>query len=105
MHFGVGGIVSTAEDYLHFSQMLLNGGSFDGKRILQPESVNLMASNQVGNLYSGKLGRPLHGMGFGVLVEIVQDRKADGRAVSEGSFGWDGAYGTECWNDPKDEMG
>ena len=95
------GLLSTAEDYLHFSQMLLNGGSFNGKRILQPQSVKLMASNQVGNLYSGKLGRPVHGMGFGFLVEIVQDAKAAGRAVSDGSFGWDGAYGTECWTDPK----
>ena len=58
------GLLSTAEDYLHFSQMLLNGGSFDGKRILQPESVNLTASNQVGNLFSGKFGAPAARHGF-----------------------------------------
>jgi CubicO group peptidase (beta-lactamase class C family) len=98
------GLLSTAEDYLHFSQMLLNGGTFNGKRILGPQSVKLMASNQVGDLYSGKLGRPAHGMGFGFLVEIVHDPKAAGRAVSDGSFGWDGAYGTECWTDPKEQM-
>jgi CubicO group peptidase (beta-lactamase class C family) len=101
---GSAGLFSTAEDYLQFSQMLLNGGMLNGERILEPQSVKLMGTNQVGDLFNGKQGRPAQGMGFGLLVEIVQDAKAADRRVSDGSFGWDGAFGTECWIDPKEQM-
>lgn len=101
---GGGGLISTAQDYYHFAQMLLNGGELDGRRLLSPRTVDLMSSNQVGELFNGKLGRPAHGMGYGLLVGIVEDNVAAGMRVSNGSFGWDGAYGTQAWIDPREKM-
>jgi CubicO group peptidase (beta-lactamase class C family) len=101
---GAAGLTSTAEDYLQFAQMLLNGGVLNGRRILGPKTVELMASNHVGDMFNGKLGRPAHGMGFGFLVSVIQDSVAAGLRVSNGSFGWDGAFGTQVWIDPKEKM-
>jgi CubicO group peptidase (beta-lactamase class C family) len=101
---GGGGLMSTAEDYLQFAQMLLNGGELHGRRLLSPRTVDLMAANHVGDMFNGKLGRPAHGMGYGLLVGIVEDGVAAGLRVSNGSFGWDGAYGTQTWIDPREKM-
>jgi len=101
---GGGGLMSTAGDYLQFAQMLLNGGELQGKRLLSPRTVDLMASNHVGDMFNGKLGRPAHGMGYGLLVGIVEDGVTAGLRVSNGSFGWDGAYGTQTWIDPREKM-
>lgn len=101
---GGGGLMSTAEDYLQFAQMLLNGGELRGHRLLSPRTVDLMASNHVGEMFNGKLGRPAHGMGYGLLVGIVEDNVAAGMRVSNGSFGWDGAYGTQTWIAPREKM-
>jgi CubicO group peptidase (beta-lactamase class C family) len=64
---GGGGLMSTAEDYLQFAEMLLNGGELNGRRLLSPRTVDLMASNHVGDMFNGKLGRPAHGMATGCL--------------------------------------
>jgi len=101
---GGAGLMSTAEDYLQFAQMLLNGGELNGKRLLSPRTVELMASNHVGDMFSGKLGRPDKGMGFGFLMQVVLDPVASGFRLATGSYGWDGAYGTLVWVDPKDKM-
>ncbi len=103
--FGAGGsLMSTAEDYAQFAQMLLNGGQLNGQRLLSPTTVRLMASNHVGDMFNGKLGRPAHGMGYGLLLGIVEEPVASGLRVSPGTFGWDGAYGTQAWIDPKEKM-
>jgi CubicO group peptidase (beta-lactamase class C family) len=103
--FGAGGsLMSTAEDYLQLAQMLLNGGKLNGKVLLSPRTVQLMASNHVGEMFNGKLGRPAHGMGYGLLVGVVEDSVAAGLRVSTASFGWDGAYGTQAWIDPTEKM-
>src|SRR5208282_4453520 len=61
MPSGGGGLVSTAEDYYRFAQMLANGGEFDGKRILSPASVKLMTSNHLPeNLLTGEFGIGRH---------------------------------------------
>lgn len=100
---GAAGLVSTAEDYFHFAQMLANGGQLNGKRLLSPRTVALMSSNHTGEMFPGQLGRPV-GMGFGFTVEVVVDAiKADSRR-SNGSFGWDGAFGTHFWVDPKEQL-
>lgn len=101
---GAAGIMSTAEDYLQFAEMLLNGGALNGKRILGPRTVELMSSNHVGEMFNGKLGRPAHGMGFGYLMQVVEDPVAAGLRVSKGAFGWDGVYGTQMWVQPKEQM-
>ena len=101
---GGGGLMSTAGDYLQFAQMLLDGGELGGKRFLSPRTVELMASNHVGDMFNGKLGRPAHGMGFGLIVQVVEDNVAAGLRVANGSFGWDGAFGTQMWVQPKEKM-
>ena len=100
---GAGGLSSTAADYFRFAQMLCNGGELNGHRILSPRSVALMSTNQVGEMFVGQLGRP-KGMGFGFAVEVVEDSVAADTGRSNGSFGWDGAFGTHFWVDPKEQL-
>jgi len=100
---GAGGLSSTAADYFRFGQMLLNRGALDGKQLLSPRSVVIYSSNQVGDMFEGQSGRP-KGMGFGFTVEVVQDSIAAGTYRSDGSFGWDGAFGTHFWVDPEQQL-
>jgi CubicO group peptidase (beta-lactamase class C family) len=100
---GAGGLVSCAADYSRFAHMLVDRGELNGKRLLSPRSVELMSSNHVGDMFPGQLGRP-KGMGFGLTVEVVQDAVVAGMYRSNGSFGWDGAFGTHFWVDPKEKV-
>jgi CubicO group peptidase (beta-lactamase class C family) len=100
---GGGGLWSTAEDYLVFAQMLANGGEVNGHRILSPRTVDLMATNHVGDLYKGTAGN-LDGMGFGLTVDVVLDNVAANARKSTGSFGWGGAFGTYYWVDRKEQI-
>ena len=100
---GGGGLWSTAEDYMQFAQMLVNNGQLNGKRLLGPKTVDLMGSNHVGDLYSG-IGQQLKGMGFGLTVEVVMDGVSANRRESNGSFGWDGAFGTHFWVDRQEQL-
>jgi CubicO group peptidase (beta-lactamase class C family) len=104
---GAGG-VSTAMDYMRFSQMLLNGGELDGARILSPTTVRLMTSDQLGELQRvvepGELLLGVKGYTFGLGVAV---RKSDGIAGvpgSQGDFTWAGAAGTYFWVDPRQHL-
>jgi CubicO group peptidase (beta-lactamase class C family) len=97
---GAGGLMSTAEDYAQFAQMLLNGGQLNGKRLLSPKTVELMASVHAPDSLPG---RP-PGRSFGLSMQVVNDPVAANFRVSEGSFGWDGAFGTHFWVDPKEKL-
>ena len=102
---GGGGLWSTAEDYAQFAQMLVNRGELGGVRLLGPRSVELMASNHVGNMFAegGRTGgRP--GKGFGLTVDVVLDSVKAREHRSTGSFGWGGAFGTNFWVDWSEEM-
>jgi CubicO group peptidase (beta-lactamase class C family) len=102
---GGGGLWSTAEDYLQFGQMLVQGGEVNGKRLLSPRTVTLMSSNHVGELYARGGGTGgTNGMGFGLTVDVVLDSVQAGTARSTGSFGWGGAFGTNFWVDPKEQL-
>ena len=92
--------MSTAEDYLHFAQMLLDGGQFNGKRLLSPKTVELMRTAHVPDSLAGRAP----GISFGLSVEVVTDPVAAGLRVSSGAYGWDGAFGTHFWIDPKEEI-
>lgn len=97
------GLSSTAQDYLLFETMLLNKGTIHGRRVLRPESVELMRSNLIGDLYKG-IGGQTQGTGFGVLVRTVLDPATCGCGRAAGGFGWGGAYGTMTWTDPAHEL-
>jgi CubicO group peptidase (beta-lactamase class C family) len=97
---GSGGLFSNVRDFMRFEAMLLNKGSLNGHRVLRPETVALMATNHVGELFDKWLPLLSRGEGFGLGVAIVQDAaRGGGRGV--GAFGWGGAYGTESWVDPE----
>ena len=97
------GLSSTAEDFLHFEQMLLNGGELFGHRLLSPASVKTMSSNQVGDLFA-TAGKTLPGMGFGYTVGITLDSKVARNHRGNGAFGWRGAAGSVSWSDPENEL-
>jgi len=101
---GAGGLASTAEDYLQFAQMLSNGGQLNGKRILSPWTVDLMMSNNVGELFEGQIGRAPKGVGFGLGGEVVVSAVDARLRKPNGSYGWDGAYGTYWWVNRREQM-
>ena len=97
---GAGGLASTASDYFRFCQMLLNGGQFDGVRLLSPKTVQLMTANHIGKL---PLWKSLDGYRFGLGFRVLTDLGESANLGSVGSYGWGGAFGTYFWIDPKDE--
>lgn len=100
---GGGGLYSTVHDFINFELMLLHRGHFNGHRILQPETVDLMTANQVGTLFEEWIPPITAGNGFGLGVRIVED-PANARGRSVGAFGWGGAYGTETWAEPARDL-
>ena len=92
------GSLSTATDYATFLQMLLNGGEFNGTRILSRKTVESILSDHLGDIPF----RP--GQGFGLGFSIMHDPAAAGLPGSAGEFGWGGAYHSTYWADPKEEM-
>ncbi len=100
---GAGGLYSTARDYFRFSQMLLNGGSLDGARILDRATVTMMMTNQLPRLDPPATEfRPGEGFGLGGYVAIDPARR--GRPGSVGQFGWTGAAATWYFIDPPQEL-
>lgn len=99
---GGAGLSGTAEDYWRFCQMLLNGGEFNGKRILSPASVDLMRSNHVGDLFAKGNNSP--GMGFGLGVSVVLDHVANNTYLPDGTFVWAGATGVKTSMSPKEDL-
>jgi CubicO group peptidase (beta-lactamase class C family)/predicted glycoside hydrolase/deacetylase ChbG (UPF0249 family)/lysophospholipase L1-like esterase len=91
-----GGLFSTAPDYARFCQMLLSGGTLDGKRYLKPESVKLMSTVQTGELKTGFTD----GNGWGIGCCVIRQPQGLTAMLSPGSFGHGGAYGTQAWIDP-----
>jgi CubicO group peptidase (beta-lactamase class C family) len=109
MPSGGGGLVSTAEDYLRFAQMLLNGGELDGARILAPATVQLMTSNHLApNLMTGEffIGREVirPGMGWGYDCAVFSDPLEANEVVGKGTFYWLGAADTWFWVDPANDL-
>ena len=97
---GGGGLVSTVDDYARFAQMLANGGELAGQRLLSPRTVTLMGSAHVPSTLPGRRA----GEGYGLSVRVVQDAIVGNHRVSDGTFGWSGAYGTHFWVDPKEDL-
>jgi CubicO group peptidase (beta-lactamase class C family) len=97
LFMGGAGLVSTAYDYAIFMQMILNGGTYNGKRILSQNSVRLMTTNQIGDL---SVGNNKFGLGFAVYT-----KKSNAQfGVSEGSYDWGGAFSSSYWIDPEKKI-
>jgi CubicO group peptidase (beta-lactamase class C family) len=101
---GAGGLVSTVDDYLAFAQMMRNGGTFNGERVLSRPTVELMTTDQLtpaqkaaSNFVPGFFDST--GWGFGVSVVT---RRVDVHSV--GAYGWDGGLGSVFRYDPREDM-
>jgi CubicO group peptidase (beta-lactamase class C family) len=106
---GGAGAVSTAADYLRFSQMLLNGGQLDGTRILSRTTVALMTSDHLGTRIAtpfspGELLLGTPGYTFGLGFAVRPGGGIAGVPGSAGEFMWAGYAGTYFWVDPKEEL-
>jgi CubicO group peptidase (beta-lactamase class C family) len=92
---GGAGLSSTVEDYAKFLQMLINGGSYNGKRMLSRKTIELMLTNQTADNITTQFG-----LGFG-----LETAKNDALSiVSLGSFNWGGIFATTYWADPKEKL-
>ena len=98
---GGGGLYSTADDYLRFAQMLLNGGEFAGIRYLSPRTVQMMRTN---HLAAEPLKTVRAGTGWGLGFRTVMDAAAAGEPVADGTFDWYGLAGTWFWIDPASDL-
>jgi CubicO group peptidase (beta-lactamase class C family) len=109
MPSGGGGMVTTAQDYSRFAQMLLNGGELDGVRILAPSTVQLMSSNHLppslmtGEFFIGP-ERIRPGMGWGYDCAVFTDPATADEIVGKGTYFWIGAADTWFWIDPTNDI-
>jgi methyl acetate hydrolase len=107
-HMGGGGLYSTVGDYLKFTQMILHGGTFNGARVLQPETVSVMAQNAMGGLVCNamKTAAPassldvdfLAGMKWGLSFLVNPQTMPTGRSAN--SLAWAGLANSFFWIDP-----
>lgn len=100
---GGGGLVSTANDYMRFSQMLLNGGELDGERILAPLTVALMSRDQTPKGMEGPMSGAGNGTVFGLDFAVIVD-PVEAESYSAGEYYWGGAAGTWFWIDPVEDV-
>jgi len=91
-----GGLFSTAGDYVKFLQMILNGGTFEGKTYLKPETVKAMLAPVTGDLKAGFVPGSQWAIGW----SLVKEPQGITSALSPGTYGHGGAYGTQAWVDP-----
>jgi CubicO group peptidase (beta-lactamase class C family) len=94
---GGAGLSSTIYDYAIFLQMLLNGGEYNGKRLLSHNSVRMMTMNQIGDISRGP---NKFGLGFGITTE----KGSAQLPTQEGTFEWGGMFATTYWVDPKEKL-
>jgi len=95
---GGAGLLSTANDYARFLQMLLNGGELRGVRILSRKTVELMTADHLHDV-------PFRdGVGFGLGFSVVEDLGSRGVPGSAGEYGWGGAYHSSYWIDPAEDL-
>ena len=101
---GGGGMVSTATDYARFLQMLLSGGTLDGRRYLSPATIAYMTSDHVAGIGLGSAYLPGDGYGFGLGFQVRRENGQASVPGTAGDYAWGGAGGTAFWVDPKQDM-
>lgn len=99
---GGGGLSSTLLDYAIFLQMLLNGGEYNGKRILSRNSVRMMTTNQIGDLFIDSIDD--RGFKFGLGFKLVTEKISGLSPQRAGTFSWSGVVGTTYWVDPVEKL-
>ena len=100
-----GGLVSTMADYLRFANMLINGGTLDGARIVSPIAIQRMTTNCVPRDYLPlRLGIERYGYGFGLDVRVMVDPGSANGYSSLGEYGWWGSANTHLVIDPRQEL-
>ncbi len=97
---GGGGLFSTAEDYLQFALMLLHDGERNGIRLLGRRTAETMRSAFIPDTLPGRGAGEAYGLG----VRVVTDPAARDTMLSEGSFGWSGAFNTHFFIDPQERL-
>lgn len=104
---GGGGLTSTTDDWLKFARLLLNEGEYEGARILEAETVQLMMTDHLGDTpallpwIGGDTGA---GFGYGGSVQITSTPEQEAAAGRyPGQFGWGGAARTNFWVDPEND--
>jgi len=95
------GLYSTAEDLLHFYRMMLNNGAYEGHRYLSPFSIHLMTEAHTTGIHPVGWMR---GADYGLAWEVVTDPLGELAGHSKGTYGHGGAFGTQGWIDPQDEL-
>jgi CubicO group peptidase (beta-lactamase class C family) len=99
---GAVGLLSTAEDFVRFSQMLLNKGELGGVRLLKPETVATMTVNALSAPILKEKGG---NVGWGLAnVDVVVGEGSRGYLTAIGEYGWDGSAGTFFAVDPSKEL-
>jgi len=97
---GGAGLSSTVKDYASFLQMYLNGGEYNGVRLLSRTTVQAILSNQIGKIW-GDDSDTKYGLAFGLLTENGQNKGGKGSA---GTFDWGGYFNTSYFADPKENV-
>jgi len=101
------GLTSTLDDYMKFAQMLVHKGELNGVRILKPETVKLMSTNQLSDTITKRMWLPSKGrVGFGIdfAVRTSPPQTQDENNGAIGEFFWDGAASTLFWVDPVNDL-
>lgn len=105
---GGAGAVSTALDYLAFTEALREGGSRQGTRLLGPKTVRLMSSDHleahVSNRIADTMDPAAEGYGFGLGFAVRRDDGVAALAGTAGDYYWSGVFGTYFWIDPVEEL-
>jgi CubicO group peptidase (beta-lactamase class C family) len=102
---GGGGLFSTARDYARFAQMLLQNGTLGDARIVRPETIRAMTTNQVGDMATVIAGVPaISGMRYGLGFGLVPALGSGGARGVLGSYFWGGAFSTRFWVEPQHEV-
>ena len=100
---GGGGLVSTVYDYAVLLQMLLNGGTYNGVRLLAHNTVRMMTENQIGDLFVNLNGITSENK-FGFNFSIISENGSRLGPSQAGTYSWGGVFSTSYWVDPKEDM-
>ncbi|RPG71442.1 MAG: class A beta-lactamase-related serine hydrolase [Flavobacteriaceae bacterium TMED120] len=104
-YFGGEGLVSTFTDYAKFCRMLVNGGVFNGSRIIKQSSIDLMTKkHSEGYPVEDDAGYDQLGFYYGFSLFVLENPEIDGIGATKGIYGWSGYHNTHFWIDPQKKL-